>query len=109
MSQALARDSEGREARSNPVIVRDQATDSQIYWGDLHTHTRYSDGRGTPAEMFDFGQRYAALDFCAISDHAFITNDQMWENIQQATKSFHQPGQYVTFLGYECSGPRDVG
>ena len=105
----LARDSDGREARSNPVIVRDQAPGRRIFWGDLHTHTQYSDGRGSPAEMFDFGQRYAALDFCAISDHAYITTDQMWEDIRQATKSYHQPGKYVTFLGYEWSGPQNVG
>lgn len=105
----IARDSEGREKRSNPIIVRESSPDRKILWGDLHTHTKYSDGRGTPEEMFDFGRRYAALDFCAISDHAFITTDAMWKDIQEATKRHHVPGEYVTFLGYEWSGPREVG
>ena len=104
-----ARDSDGREALSNPIVVRESPPARRILWGDLHTHTRYSDGRGTPDEMFEFGRRYAALDFCAISDHAFITTDEMWEDIQRATKRHHRPGEYVTFLGYEWSGPRDVG
>ncbi len=107
--RVLAQDSEGREARSNPIIVHERVPSRRILWGDLHTHTRYSDGRGTPAEMFDFGLRYAALDFCAISDHAFITTEQMWEDIKEATKRYHRPGEYVTFLGYEWSGPSDVG
>ncbi len=105
----VARDSEGREGRSNPIVVHERVPEARILWGDLHTHTRYSDGRGTPEEMFDFGYRYAALDFCAISDHAFITTDRMWEDIKAATKRSHRPGEYVTFLGYEWSGPRDVG
>lgn len=105
----LARDSEGREARSNPIIVHERAPERRILWGDLHTHTRYSDGRGTPAEMFEFGRRYAALDFCAISDHAFITTDEMWEDIKATTKQYHRPGEYVTFLGYEWSGSSEVG
>lgn len=105
----LARDSEGREGRSNPILVHDRLPELRILWGDLHTHTRYSDGRGTPAEMFEFGLRYAALDFCAISDHAYITTDEMWEEIQETTRRHHRPGEYVTFLGYEWSGPREVG
>lgn len=105
----LARDSEGREGRSNPIVVHDRPPELRILWGDLHTHTRYSDGRGTPAEMFEFGRRYAALDFCAISDHAYITTDEMWEDIQETTRRYHRPGEYVTFLGYEWSGPREVG
>ncbi len=105
----LARDSEGREGRSNPIVVHERAPERRVLWGDLHTHTRYSDGRGTPAEMFEFGLRYAALDFCAISDHAFITTEEMWEDIKETTKRYHRPGEYVTFLGYEWSGPREVG
>ena len=107
--RVIARDSEGRETESNPIIVHERSPERKIFWGDLHTHTKYSDGRGTPAEMFEFGRRYAALDFCAISDHAFITTDAMWEDIKATTKRFHRPGEYVTFLGYEWSGPREVG
>ncbi len=107
--RVIARDTEGREAWSNPIVVHPEALRRRIFWGDLHTHTKYSDGRGTPEEMFDFGRRYSALDFCAISDHAFITTDAMWEDIKAATRKFHEPGEYVTFLGYEWSGPSDVG
>ena len=107
--RVVARDSEGRQAYSNPIIVHRQVPAKRILWGDLHTHTKYSDGRGTPDEMFDFGRRYSALDFCAISDHAFITTDAMWEDIKAATKRHHSPGEFVTFLGYEWSGPQEVG
>lgn len=107
--RVLARDSQGREARSNPIVVHERMPARRILWGDLHTHTRYSDGRGTPEEMFEFGRRYGALDFCAISDHGFITTDAMWDDIKAATKRAHRPGEYLTFLGYEWSGSRDVG
>ena len=105
----VARDRDGRESTSNPIVVHQELPRQTIVWGDLHTHTKYSDGRGSPDELYDFGKRYAALDFCAVSDHAFITTPEMWRDIQRATKEFNEPGNYVTFLGYEWSGPSDVG
>ena len=105
--RATTRD--GKAAVSNPFIVHASRPSEVVLWGDLHTHTKYSDGRGTPDEMYQFGRDYAALDFCAISDHDFTTTDWMWEDIQRATKDFYEPERYVTFLGYEWSGTTDVG
>jgi hypothetical protein len=105
--RATTRD--GETAVSNPFVVHASAPREQILWGDMHTHTKYSDGRGTPDEMYQFGRDYAAIDFCAISDHAFVTTDWMWDDIQRAAAAFNEPGRYVTFLGYEWSGSTDVG
>ncbi|MBI1353143.1 MAG: DUF3604 domain-containing protein [Acidobacteria bacterium] len=104
-----ARSRDGLEAVSNPVRVHETAPAARIYWGDLHTHTRYSDGRGTPREMLEFGRKYASIDFCAVTDHAFTTTDWMWEEIQRTANEMNEPGRYVTFLGYEWSGVTDVG
>lgn len=96
-------------AESNPLVVRDTAPRERIYWGDMHTHTMYSDGRGTPEETYDFGKRISALDFTAVTDHSFLTEDWMWEEIKKTTNRFYQPGRFVTFLAYEWSGQTDVG
>ncbi len=105
--RATTRD--GKTARSNPFVVHEAKPARTVLWGDLHTHTKYSDGRGTPDEMYAFGRDYAAIDFCAISDHAFTTTDWMWDDIQRATAAYNEPGRYVTFLGYEWSGRTEVG
>ncbi|MCB1018859.1 MAG: DUF3604 domain-containing protein [Acidobacteria bacterium] len=100
---------DGKTALSNPFTVHETAPEERIVWGDMHTHTKYSDGRGTPDEMYAFGRDYAAIDFCSVSDHAFTTTDWMWDDIQRATAEYNDPGRYVTFLGYEWSGTTDVG
>ena len=105
--RATTRD--GKTAVSNPFVVHQTEPPETVLWGDMHTHTKYSDGRGTPDEMYAFGRDYAAIDFAAISDHAFTTTDWMWDDIQRATAEFNEPGRYVTFLGYEWSGRTDVG
>lgn len=96
-------------AESNPLLVHEKSPRERIYWGDIHTHTMYSDGRGTPEETYDFGKRISALDFTAVSDHSFLVEDWMWEDIKKTTNRFYQPGRFVTFLAYEWSGQSDVG
>ncbi|MCW5769304.1 MAG: CehA/McbA family metallohydrolase [Phycisphaeraceae bacterium] len=39
-----------------------------VYFGNLHAHTSYSDGSGTPAMAFDHA-RLRGLDFMAITEH----------------------------------------
>lgn len=40
-----------------------------VYFGNLHSHTSYSDGSGTPAEAFRYARDTAGLDFLAITEH----------------------------------------
>lgn len=98
-------------ATSNPIRVtpKQEPRKERIYWGDIHTHTMYSDGRGTPAETYDFAYRVSALDFASVSDHSFLTTDSMWRQIKQVTNRYNQPGRFVTFLAYEWSGQTEVG
>ena len=41
------------------------------YYGNLHSHTSYSDGTGTPAQAFAFARNTAPtpLDFLAVTEH----------------------------------------
>ncbi|MBA3904988.1 MAG: hypothetical protein C0522_15145, partial [Rhodocyclaceae bacterium] len=44
------------------------AAAQNVYFGNLHAHTAYSDGTGTPAEAFA-AARSAGLDFLAVTEH----------------------------------------
>jgi len=96
-------------ARGNPVRVTDKRAERLLLWGDLHGHTLQSDGRGTVAQYYEFAQRVAGLDFCAVTDHAFETTDAMWAHSKAVTNRFNEPGRFVTFNGYEWSGNTNVG
>ena len=41
----------------------------QVFFGNLHSHTSYSDGSGTPEEAYAHARDVAHLDFLAITEH----------------------------------------
>ncbi len=95
----------GLEGESNPLVV--SAEGARILWGDLHGHSNLSDGTGTPQDFFRYARDVAALDIVALTDHdhwgmeALDERPELWEEISRETRLFHQPGRFVTLLGYE--------
>ena len=75
-----------------------------IYFGNLHSHTSYSDGEGTPAEAFLWA-RDAGLDFYAITDHAEMMSANEWDDVGERADEFYEPGSFVTIRGFEWSQP----
>jgi hypothetical protein len=53
------------EARTPPP-----AAAPRVYFGNLHSHTSYSDGSGTPTEAFEHAKA-AGLDFLAVTEHKY--------------------------------------
>lgn len=90
---------------SNPMLVSDDAP--RILWADLHGHSAYSDGTGTPQNYFDYARDIAALDVVALTDHdhwgirPLSQHPEIWDDIQTQTRRYHSPGEFVTLLGYE--------
>lgn len=93
----------------NPVLVAAKPASPLLLWGDLHGHTLFSDGRGTVEQFYDFAERVAGLDFCAVTDHDFEITDAMWAHSKKVTNAVYKPGRFVTFPAYEWSGMTDVG
>ena len=92
-------------AESNPMVVGEEGM--RILWADLQIHTNFSDGTGIPEDVLRYARDVAALDVAAITDHdhwGMLFLDQhpsLWDHIREQSARFHQPGSFVTFLGYE--------
>ena len=95
----------GLAAESNPLVVSEGGP--RILWGDLHGHSNLSDGTGTPEDYYRYARDVAALDVAALTDHdhwgilRLDAHPEMWEEIREQTEGFHEPGRFVTVLGYE--------
>lgn len=90
---------------SNPILVSDSSP--PVYWGDLHGHSHLSDGTGEPEDYFRYARDVAGLDVVALTDHdhwgvRFLDQSpDLWQTIRANCEQFHEPGRFVTVLGYE--------
>ena len=91
-----------------------------IYFGQLHAHTSYSDGAGTCEEAFAYAQNVDNLDFLAITDHsnsfdnadsASITDGSMsseWVEGHELAKKYTTE-DFVGLYGYEMTWSNGLG
>jgi hypothetical protein len=90
---------------SNPMVVA--AEGPRVFWGDLHGHSNFSDGTGVPEDYFVYARDVSALDVAALTDHdhwgmlPLYSHPELWQEIETQTRLFHEPGRFVTLLGYE--------
>jgi hypothetical protein len=75
-----------------------------FFFGNLHSHTEYSDGEGTPAEAFTWARDMAGYDFYAITDHAEMINSTEWDDTGIQASNFTRDGIFVAIRGFEWSG-----
>lgn len=107
---------QGLRGMSNPIVVESEP-EQRIYWGDIHQHACYNDGRARPTESYQYGKRVAHLDFGAVAPHIMRTfgppaihmeapAQQGWRELREAAAAAADD-RFVALLGYE-SGVRQL-
>ena len=95
----------GLTAESNPMVVSPRAP--RVLWGDLQIHSNFSDGTGVPEDIYLYARDVAGLDVAVLTDHdhwgmLFLDDHaSLWAEIREQARRFHEPGRFVTFLGFE--------
>jgi len=98
--------------QSNPIYITSQTIDKKIYWGELHGHTKYSDGYGEPIEYFNHARNNAFLDFAFITDHDVeldapdYTVDQMYTINKETVKQVTNNENFISAWSWEWSPNR---
>ncbi len=79
----------------------------QVFFGNIHAHTSYSDGQGTPEEAFEHARNSGAVDIQAITDHDHDLNykltDGSWklDRIIEMAKKYTVEGEFIAISGFE--------
>jgi hypothetical protein len=91
-----------------PDLVQSQHL--QLFYGDLHNHTGYSDGTGRPEDALR-QMRARGLHFAAITDHAeffdretSLHNPKNWAALAEQVKAL-TTDDFLAIRGFEWSSP----
>ena len=82
------------------VSIRAQQT-YQLYYGNLHSHTSYSDGVLTPVDAYQYARDSADLDFLAVTDHLHLLDTNEFVHMQNMATQSTVNGSFVAIYGYE--------
>jgi hypothetical protein len=74
-----------------------------FYYGNLHSHTQYSDGQGTPDQALVWAK--TQFDFYAITDHAEQLTSTEWITIGNAVNAHTIDGNFIAIRGFEWTHP----
>lgn len=75
------------------------------FWGNLHSHTSYSDGTQSPYDAFVYAKDVAGLNFLAVTDHMEQLSSTELSQCQNFATFTTQNGVFVSICGYEWSSP----
>lgn len=93
------------QTASCPVHVRkadvsDPDGTLQIFVGDTHSHTGYSDGKLTPFDAYKRVAEEHYLDYFTISDHCVMVDEDEFFHTFEAAQ-IHQGQDFIAFAGCE--------
>ncbi len=110
---AEARDDDGAVTSASITVTVENTPgidEYKVYYGMLHSHTKISDGSGTPSEAYEYARDNAGLDFFGIADHDYYPDDMTvndWNTIKNAANTYNDDGNFVTFWGFEWTSDSD--
>lgn len=100
-----------------PVVNAPSLEKMQVYFGNLHSHTSYSDGQGTPEQAFTYARDVAKLDFLAVTEHNHLLGGQastpekkiaLYKGppasaLRPTADRLTEPGKFIALAGQEYS------
>jgi hypothetical protein len=79
------------------------------YWGDLHGQSEETIGTASALQYFHFARDLAFLDVVGHQGNDFQITRGFYDALNELTRSFYNPGRFVTLPGYEWSGNTGLG
>ena len=82
----------------------------KCYYGEIHSHTVESDGKGTPEEAYDYARDVGKVDFFAVTDHhQHLATDRFADQMPTLAREKSQDGKFAALYGYEMSYSANTG
>ena len=79
------------------------------FWADMHGQSEETIGSNSARDYFSFARDKAFLDATCHQGNDFQITKEFWQEINDLTREFDDPGRFVAFPGYEWSGNTGLG
>lgn len=73
----------------------------RIWFGDLHSHTSYSDGTYLPRDAYSYAREVAKLDVFCLTDHLESLDANEWLDTREVAWKANELGKFVALVGLE--------
>ncbi|WP_294386631.1 CehA/McbA family metallohydrolase [uncultured Clostridium sp.] len=95
--------------------------ESNLYFGQLHSHTNLSDGQGSIDEAYTYARDVANVDFVAVTDHSnWFDNDTLanmgdgsvsedWQLGLSTADKYNEDGEFTAIYGFEMTWSGSTG
>lgn len=87
-----------------------------VYFGNLHSHTGFSDGIGVPEHAYDYARHTAGLDFLAITEHSNLydhdldwSQSRKWRDLGRTAERKSEDGIFLALHGAETTWYNQFG
>ena len=82
----------------------------KIFYGEVHSHTNLSDGKGLVENAYPYARDVGGVDYFAVTDHNTLTKDDYIPTVSGLADEYNKDGEFAALYGYEMSwGPGDYG
>lgn len=106
-------------AMFNFLGARPVSAQENVFFGNLHSHTSYSDGSGTPREAYTYARDIARIHFLALTEHnhaeavgndgiGIATNPALYkgagsDSLISAARAMTENARFIALYGQEFS------
>jgi hypothetical protein len=102
-------DDAGHElAASNPLRIAASA-EYLPFWTDMHGQSEETIGTNSACRLAEYARDLAFVDAMCHQGNDFQITAEFWQDLNDLTREFDQPGRFIFFPGYEWSGNTALG
>lgn len=88
----------------------------RVFFGNLHSHTGFTDGSRTPAYAYDYARNVAKLDFLGVTEHSNLFDDSFdaslsrkWRDLKRIAEDKTVDGEFLAIMGSETTWYNQFG
>ena len=101
--ELVLRDTHGNRTYRRTTFLLHDGTQMRLFTGQVHSHTRFSDGTGSPLDAMTYARDEGKVDFFSVSDHCFMTAKDGMEGRRARADALNENGRFATLFGFEMT------